>query len=108
MLCYNFKQKTLNIIPQAKKNKRDKAIFILSGVVFIYFGTLILAYKLKYETTIISVLGEILTIPFVVLLFVLLFLSLRSLIKEKDIFMSYPFYAVLILLLTLTLMVYFA
>jgi len=91
-----------------KKIRKDKALLILSLFVFLYFAFLILIYELKYDAVIIGVFREMLTIPFMVLLLILLVLSTITFIKEKFKIKSYAFYSLIILLFTLSIMVAFA
>jgi cytochrome c oxidase subunit IV len=91
-----------------KKIRKDKALLILSLFVFLYFAFLILIYELKYDAVIIGVFREMLTIPFMVLLVILLVLSTITFIKEKFKIKSYTFYSLIILLFTLSIMVAFA
>lgn len=94
--------------PEIKKLRKGKSCLILSLIIFLYFAFLILIYDLKYDAVIIGVFREILTIPFMVLLVVLLVLSTIAFIKEKFIIRSYSFYSLIILLFTVGIMIAFA
>jgi hypothetical protein len=88
-----------------KKVKKNKIIFYLSVIILFYFLALLLMHELKYDAFVIGVFRELLTLPFLTLLIVLLGLSIVSLFKEKFITNSYPFFSLIILLITVVLLI---
>jgi cytochrome bd-type quinol oxidase subunit 2 len=88
-----------------RKVKKKKIIFYLSVIILFYFIAVLLMHELKYDNFVIGVFRELLTLPFLALLIVLLVLSIVSLIKEKFIINSYPFFSLVILLITAVLLI---
>ena len=85
-------------------SRSEQNIFFASIFLLVYFGFLLAnAYLLKLEYTIISILQEIFTIPFMLLSLVLLFLSVRIFVLKNYKLLSYAFFsAVLLTLLVIT------
>ena len=93
---------------EVKKWATDKNVFKASIVVLIFFSLLMLVTQLNYNPVIIGVLLEMLTLSFLGLFFLLLFVATLSFTKSKFSLKSYAFYSLLIQVLTLTLMIGFA
>ncbi|MBC7535994.1 MAG: hypothetical protein H7258_09905 [Ferruginibacter sp.] len=100
-----------------KKKKPEKtaatqktAISILSVtiIVFFYFAIMILLSKLKYDTGLAAVLKEMLTIPALAILGISFIISLVHFIKTNFMINSLAFYALIIQLVTVGLIVYIA
>jgi hypothetical protein len=69
---------------------------------------MILSYRLGFDgLVIIGVFRELLDIPAFALIAVFLVLSVISFVKEKFKFPSYPFYSILILLVTVIALIVF-
>jgi ABC-type bacteriocin/lantibiotic exporter with double-glycine peptidase domain len=96
------------MLTEVKKWATDKNVFIASIVVLVFFSLLILVSELEYNPVIIGVLRELLTLSFLGLFFLLIFIAILSFIKTRFSFKSYAFYSLLIHLLTLGLMIGFA
>jgi hypothetical protein len=96
------------INPIDKTSKKAVSILILSIVVFLYFAIMILLSKLRYDKGLISVLKEMLTIPALILLGISFLVSLIAFIKNKCRINDMSFYALIIQLVTLGLIVYIA
>jgi hypothetical protein len=82
-------------------NRNDRVLFILSIICFFFFCCLYFLNYYKIDVVIIGVLRELLTIPALLAIPVLLFLSFRSLYRSHWKFQSYAAYSVGILLITL-------
>lgn len=93
---------------EVNKWATGKNVFIASIVVLIFFSLLILVTELNYNPVIIGVLRELLTLSFLGLFFVLIFIATLSFIKSRFAFRSFAFYSLLVHLLTLSLMIGFA
>ena len=87
---------------------RKKGLLILSIVVFLYFVLQILATELNYDAVVVGVIIELLTLPFLAILIVNLILSIQAFVKLKFKFNSYPFYSIVILVITVIILVAFA
>ena len=83
----------------------DKMVFILSIIVFFYFSLLIVFYKLQYETVLISVFRELLTIPAFILFLFLFVKSIVSFVKLKYRIPSLPFYTLVLLFVLLAIII---
>jgi hypothetical protein len=83
-----------------RKLRKNKIIFYLSILILLYFLAVLLINEFKYDAVLIGVFRELLTLPLLALLIVLLVLSIVSLFKEKFIINSYPFFSLVILLIT--------
>ena len=96
--------------PGNKTRAQKTAISILnmSIIVFVYFAVMILLNKLKYNFIITGVLRDMLTIPAFILLTVITAISLFTFIKQRFRINDMPFYALLIELVTIGLIIYIA
>lgn len=65
------------------KSKNSTLILFGSILTFFYFLSIVILSKFSFDSIIIGVFRELLTIPLLLLLFVLLLLSIRGLIKNK-------------------------
>src|SRR5262245_44845282 len=91
-----------------KKTGNDKMIFIASIFLFVYFIFMILAIRFSFgKITIIGVFRELLDIPAFLLLVVFFVLVTISLIKEKFKIRSYPFYSIIVLVLSVLSLILF-
>jgi len=91
----------MKIISADKKLRNDKLIFISSMILFLYIIFMVSSYKLGFDDiVIIGVFRELLDIPAFALLAVFFVLSSISFIKEKFKLSSYPFYSIIVLLIT--------
>jgi len=86
-----------------KKQKNDKLVFIVSVVVAAYIFFMILSYRLGFDgIVIIGVFRELLDIPAFALLGISFILSVISFTRQKFKLTGYPFYSILIVLITIT------
>jgi hypothetical protein len=91
-----------------KKIKADKLIFKLSIIVFLYILFMILSYRLRFDNiVVIGVFRELFDLPAFALITIFFVLSVLSFIKEKFKFPSYPFYSIVILLVTIISLLHF-
>jgi len=88
-----------------KKLKNDKLIFILSGIIWIYFCIVIGSYYLNFSNVLLGIFNEMFTIPAVLLLIILLYFAGTSLLKANKKLTSLPFYSFLMLIFTSILIV---
>ena len=96
--------------PEKTSAAQKTAISILSVtiIVFFYFAIMILLNKLKYDSGLPAVLREMLTIPALVILGISFIISLIRFIKTRFMINSLAFYALIIQLVTVGLIVYIA
>ena len=96
--------------PEKISAAQKTAISILSVtiIVFFYFAIMILLNKLKYDSGLPAVLREMLTIPALVILGISFIISLIRFIKTSFTINSLAFYALIIQLVTVGLIVYIA
>lgn len=66
-----------------KNRQTSKLILLGSLICLIYFTALLLLSHYKINIAILGVLIELLTIPFLLLLILLLFISIKNIIKNK-------------------------
>lgn len=94
----------MSIVTNRKLSKQI-IVFYLSISTLIFFLVLLIINELKYDAMVIGVLRELLTLPFLALLIILLLISIVSLIKERFKINSYPFFSLIILILTTALLI---
>ncbi len=92
----------------SREQKASISILSISIIVFLYFAIIILLSKLNYDAQLIRVIREMLTIPALILLGMTIAASLYLFIKNKFRINSFPFYGLLIQLVTIGLIVYIA
>lgn len=88
--------------------KGDKLVFLFSLLAFTYFSLLILTSQLQYNPVFLGVVRELVTLPAIVGVMVLLALSGMAFVKGNFRINTFPFYSLLLLALTITVMVVFA
>ena len=88
-----------------KNLSNDKLILLGSTSTFIYFLILIILSRYEINITVLGVFIELLTIPFILLLLLLTFLSIKSNIKTKFNIKSNYFISFSLLLLIIILLV---
>lgn len=88
-----------------KKIPTDKFIIIGSFICFIYFISLVLLSHYKVQITILGVFIELLTIPLILLLIFLTFISIYKIIKAKFNIKSSYYISFLLLLLTIIILI---
>ncbi len=88
-----------------KKLTNDKLIFLSSIITFIYFITLLTLWYYKINIIILGVFIELLTIPFILLLLSLTFLSIKGSTKTKFNIKSNYFISLLLLSLIIIILI---
>lgn len=88
--------------------KGDKVVFLFSLLAFAYFSFLIIASRLKWDPVFLGVICELVTLPAMVGVLALLVLSAMAFVKGNFRINSFAFYALLVVVLTITAMVAFA
>ena len=88
--------------------KKDKLVFLFSGLLFGYFSVLVLASQFRYDPVLLGVVRELVTLPAIGGLLVLLVLSIRTIAKEGLKLNSLSFYSLLLLLFTGAALIGFA
>ena len=94
----------MKLFPILKKTPADKIILISSVICFIYFVSLITLSHYEVQIEIVGVFVELLTIPFVILLLLLVFLSIKNSVKTKFSIKSSYFISFLLLVLTIIIL----
>lgn len=88
--------------------QKNKQIFIVSILLFLYFCGMIAVNSFKIDLVIVGVFRELLTIPAFILLAVLVVLSMISFVKQQFKPSGFPFYTLAMNLLTIILIIVFA
>lgn len=88
--------------------KGDRLVFLFSLLVFVYFSLLIVSNQLNYNPVFLGVVRELVTLPAIAGVLVLLALSVIAFVKGNFRLLSFPFYSLLLLALTIAVMVGFA
>jgi hypothetical protein len=91
-----------------QQSRGDKVLFLFSLLAFVYFVVLIVTSRLKWDPVFLGVVRELVTLPAVLGVLVLLVLSGMAFIKGNFKMGSFAFYALVVVVLTLTAMVAFA
>jgi len=87
--------------PVTNKIRNDKLIFIFSLILLLYFIFMLASTRFSFgNSVIVGVFREMLDIPALVLLVVFFVISFISFAKERFKIPSYPFYSIIVLLLT--------
>jgi hypothetical protein len=89
-------------------SRGDKILFLFSLLAFAYFTLLIVTSRLKWEPVFLGVVRELVTLPAVLGVLLLLALSGMAFIKGDFKLGSFAFYALVVVVLTITAMVAFA
>lgn len=103
-----IREKIKQPVKTSAKQKTAISILMLTIIVFFYFAIMILLNKLEYNAVLVGVFREMLTIPALIALGVCFVLSLAGFIRNRFHINSMPFYALVIQLVTVGLLVYIA
>lgn len=91
-----------------QQSRGDKVLFLFSLLAFAYFAVLIVTSRLQWDPVFLGVVREMLTLPAVLGVLVLLALSGMAFVKANFKLGSFAFYALVVVVLTITAMVAFA
>ena len=100
-----FKIKNMKFSTNFKKLSNDKLILLSSIATFIYFMSLVALSHYEIDIIVLGVFIELLTIPFILLLLFLAFLSIKNTIKSKFNIKSNYFISFLLLGLTIIILI---
>ena len=91
-----------------QQTRGDKLVFLFSLGAFAYFMLLIITSQLKWDPVFLGVVRELVTLPAIVGVLVLLALSGMAFVKGNFKVRSFAFYALLVVVLTIAVMIGFA
>lgn len=103
-----IREKINQRVKTSSKQKTAISILTITIIVFFYFAIMILLNKLEFDAVLVGVFRELLTIPALVALVICFVFSLAGFIRNKFHINSMPFYALIIQLATVGLLVYIA
>ncbi len=93
---------------ELQPTRKEKLLFLLSIGVLVFFILVVLIHELQLSAVLVGALQEFLTFPMIALLIVLLIMTTFEFIRRRFETRSYPFYTIVVLIVTILFMMIFS
>ena len=107
-ILFVSKMAEIMVDEELQPTKKEKVLFKLSIGVLVFFIMLILIHELHISAVLVGVFQELFTIPMFGLLIVIMVMTTFEFIRRRFEIRSYPFYTIIVLIVTILFMMIFS